>query len=104
MITVRPDRVVPVGQDRARLEPYPGFVLGSGALTGRVVFPVQTGTATKPGFRSRRADELDDPLVTDQRLSGPVAADQAEHAVLDRVPFRCPRRVVSHRDDQSRLV
>src|SRR4051794_33729670 len=86
MTAMRPDCVVQAGQHPVRLDPHPGLVLWGGALPGRVFLPVQAGTATKPTLRSRRPDELDDRLVTDQRLPGPVAADQAEHAVFDRVP------------------
>src|SRR5512142_1589125 len=66
--------------------------------------PIQTGSAVESCGRPSPADVLQHRLVVDQRLTGPIRADQAEHPVLDRVPLRRPRRVVGHGDDQPELI
>src|SRR5262249_37540238 len=43
-------------------------------------------------------------LVTYQRLSRPVAADQVEAAVLNRIPFRGSGRIVSHCNRQAEFI
>src|SRR5262249_48590088 len=101
---MRPDRVVPLGQHPAGVAPDPGLVLWADPLPRRVVLAIPAGTATKPRLRPRRADILQHRLVADQGLPFPVAADHAEHAVLDRVPFRRPRRVVGDYEDQPRVL
>src|SRR4051794_8545327 len=103
-MTVRVNRVVQLGPDRASLEPHARLLLGCHALLVGVLFGVETGTATQSRCRSRRADVLQDRLVTDQRLARPVGADPPEQPVLDRVPLRRPRRVVRDRDHQAQLI
>ena len=46
-------------------------------------------------------DQLDDGPVGDERPPSPVHRDEAEHLVLDLVPFRSSGREVAHRDVQS---
>ena len=73
-------------------------------MLGRILLCIQPRTTSKPGFRPRRADVLQDRLVTDQGLPSPVVANPAEQAVLDRVPLRGTRRVVRYADHQTELV
>ena len=47
-------------------------------------------------FGARRADELNDDLMTDQRLAPSVHGDEGEQAMLDLVPFAGARRQVGH--------
>ena len=50
------------------------------------------------------ADELECFFVTVQGLGGPVPADLAEQAVLDRIPFGGTGRVVTKRDAQAQAI
>src|SRR5512135_298206 len=52
----------------------------------------------------RRCNQIDDRLVTDQRLASPVLADEREEPMLDLVPLARPWRQVTHRDLQARLI
>src|SRR4051794_21222904 len=52
----------------------------------------------------RRRNEVDDRLVTHQRLASPVLADEREEPMLDLVPLTRPRGEVAHRDLQLRLI
>src|SRR5438132_8957260 len=92
-MTMRVNRVVQLGPYRASLEPHARLLLGCHALLVRVFFRIQASTATKSCFRSRRADVLQDRLVTDQRLPCPVVADRAKQPMFDQVPLRRTRRV-----------
>ncbi len=58
----------------------------------------------KPCIRARRPNAFQDRFVTPQRLAGPIRADQAEHAVINRIPLRRSRRVMRHRDRQAKFV
>src|SRR6185437_210407 len=55
-------------------------------------------------FGARRADELNDDLMTDQRLAPPVHGDEGEQAMLDLVPFAGARRQVGHGYFQVGLI
>src|SRR5690242_16758578 len=55
-------------------------------------------------FGARRADELNDDLMTDQRLAPPVHGDEGEQAMLDLVPFAGARRQVGDADCGSPSV
>src|SRR3954454_22463377 len=64
-MTMRVNRVVQLGPDRAWLDPHARLLLGGHALLVGVLFAVEAGTATQSRCRSRRADVLQDRLVTD---------------------------------------
>src|SRR5450759_1200991 len=49
-------------------------------------------------------DQVDDDLMTDQRLAAPVLTDEREETVLDLVPFAGARRKVTDRDLQPGFV
>ena len=54
--------------------------------------------------RARGTDELDDGVVTDQRLAAPVHRDEREQPVFNLVPLAGPRRQVAHRDGQTQFI
>ena len=51
-----------------------------------------------------RGDQVDDHLVTDQRLAAPVHADVGEQAVLDFVPLARAGRKMMHGDGHAQFV
>src|SRR5271157_932490 len=56
------------------------------------------------GFRRRVCDQFDGHEEADERHGAPVLGNVAEHAVLDLVPLRGPRRIMADLDDQAGLV
>src|SRR5437899_5606748 len=50
------------------------------------------------------ANEVHHGFIILQRLPLPIAADVAEQAMLNRIPFRRSRRVVCHRDSNSPAI
>jgi len=77
-----------------------GDLLVADLAAGRVVALVEFGLDSEPGFRGRRCDQIDDDLVRDEWSVAPVHGDCREQAVLDFVPLRGARRVMTHRDVQ----
>ena len=97
------DCVIPLGQYFATHQANRRLLRGADFLS--LVFPeIQTSPAVKPGVRARCPNVLQDHLVAPQRFASPVRADQAEHAVINRIPLRRSRRVMRHRDRQSKFV
>jgi hypothetical protein len=62
------------------------FVVGD-LDAGRVDHGIELAADLETGFGSCRADQLNNDLMADQRLSAPVAGDEGEQAMLDLVPF-----------------
>src|SRR5208337_231263 len=56
------------------------------------------------GFRRGVCDQFDGHEEADERHGAPVLGNVAEHAVLDLVPLRGPRRIMADLDDQAGLV
>ena len=104
MMTMGPNGVVPIRQERARLEPGPSLVCRPHLPPCGVLLRIQDRPAMESCGRPRPAYVLEHFLVADQWLSGPVAADQAEHPVVDRVPLARSGWVVGHRYHQVKLV
>src|SRR5208337_1227714 len=104
MMTMGPNGVVPIRQARARLEPGPSLVCRPHLPPCGVLLRIQDRPAMESCGRPRPAYVLEHFLVADQWLSGPVAADQAEHPVVDRVPLARSGWVVGHRYHQVKLV
>ena len=97
------NRVVPLGQNFATHQANRRLLRGAEFLP--FVFPqIQTGAAMKPGVRARCPNVLQDRFVASQRFASPVRADQAEHAVINRIPLRRPGREVRHRDCQPKFI
>ncbi len=54
---------------------------------GRIGHGIELTTHLETGFCSCRADQLNDHLMADQRLSPPVAGDEGEEAMLNLIPL-----------------
>ena len=65
---------------------------------------IDPGMDFQTRFRRRRPNRFDYDLQGLQRHALPVPRDVAEQAVLDLVPLARPRRIMTHLDDQPRLV
>ncbi len=65
---------------------------------------VQIRLATKTCRRARRRNVVDHCLITFERSASPIAADQIEHPMLNRIPLGGSRRVMCDRDRQPALV
>lgn len=72
----------------------PGFIKGG----------VQIGLTAKAGCGGGSANEVEHGFVTVQGMSGPVATNEIEHAMLDQVPLRGPRGVMINGDNQPELI
>ena len=55
-------------------------------------------------LRPRRANQVHDGRVRQQRTSAPVLTDEREHPVLDLVPLARSRRQMTHMDCQTGFV
>lgn len=97
------DRVIPFGKHPSPFYSNPLSLFRSRSL-GCVILAIQAGPAVKTSSRARGPDEFQDRFVGGQRLSGPVGADQTEHAMVDRIPLRSSRWIMGHSDDQAALV
>ena len=70
----------------------------------RIKVFIQEGFDTQSGHRARSPDVPEHNFQSPQGLSLPVLADVAEQPVLDRIPLRTPRRVVTHRRCQIERI
>lgn len=61
-------------------------------------FFVEAALNVEAFVRRRRADQLDDDLVADQRLAAPVLRGEGKEAMLDTIPLACAGWVVGNRD------
>ena len=71
------------------------FLIGGG---------VEHGLHFEAGRGRRRGDQIDDRSMVRERPTAPVLRDVAEHAMLDLVPFRSSRRVMSDLDGETGFV
>ena len=53
-----------------------------------ILFLVEPCTDAQAGCGTRGSNEVQNGVVVEERLSGPVVADEGEHAVLDGIPLR----------------
>jgi len=67
-----------------------------GKSSGRVRF--------EAGLGGGCGDQLDDHLITDERLAAPVAGDEREQAMLDLVPLARARQQATHGDRNAEFV
>ena len=79
------------------------FVVGDVNASG-VHRGIEFAADFEAGLRRRRSDQLDDHLMTDERLAAPVAGDEREQAVLDLVSLARARRQVTHGDRNAEFV
>ena len=76
-----------------------GSELGIGYLDAAVILVVdQLGVHAQPGDRGGSTDVVEDGLVAAQRVAGPVLADLAEQAMVDRVPLGGAAGIVADGD------
>ena len=70
----------------------------------RIEVAVDLAAYLEASFGCRGPYELDNHLVTDQRLAAPILGDEGEQPVLDLVPFAGSGRQVVHNYSQASLV
>ena len=78
-----------------------GNLLRGDLDAGRVFLAEQAGRYGEAGLGSGSADVVEDRLPAEEWESGPVLADFAAEAVLDRVVIRWPRRIVGDGDGEA---
>ena len=79
--------------------------LGVGHLdAGRIGVAIEFGADLEAGMRRRRADQLHDGLMADERFAAPVLGDECEQAMLDLVPFAGAGGQVADRDGNADLI
>ena len=65
---------------------------------------VQLSLANEACGRGRIANEVEQGVIIDQRLSHPVGADETKHAVFDRIPLGSTSGKVVDGDGQPELI
>src|ERR1700693_4524645 len=89
------DGIVPFWMPRAALDVQRSH-LGIGDFDPLgIAFLIQFAVHRQAGFGRRGGDQVDHRDAADERLSAPVLRDVAEHAVLDLVPLRGSRWIVT---------
>ena len=68
---------------------------------GFVFLPVELGGNDQPGAGGCGGDVVEDEFEGLERAAGPVAADFAEQAMFDGIPFRAPCGIVGHGDGEA---
>ena len=91
-------------KDPTRLQVDPCLLLCRDLQASFVLGLVQSHSAAETALGMRRANEFQDGLVTAQWLPRPVQTEGTEQAMLNRIPLRCARREMGHRDRQVELV
>jgi hypothetical protein len=69
------------------------FARGFGA--GWIVATIEVSVDRQAGLSSGGANEVEDLVIAVERFAGPVLGDLREKPMLDGVPFRSSRGVVS---------
>ena len=69
-----------------------------------ILIHVQDCLDFEPGARLGAANQIDDGLIIDQRLSSPVQTDEREEPVLDLVPLAGAGRIVTDRNRYPDLI
>src|ERR1700719_1124959 len=101
---MRPDNVVPLGQYLSWPE-IDRSLLRFGDFPFQGVDPfIDAGSTMKSGIRSCPTNVVQHGLITHQRFPRPVFADVTEHVMFNPIPFRRPRRIVRHTEDDPKLV
>jgi hypothetical protein len=72
--------------------------------SSRIKAFVQEGFDTQSGHSACSPDVPQHNFRSPQGLSLPVLADEAEQPVLDRIPLRTPRRVVTDGHRQTEII
>ena len=71
---------------------------------GLIAVGVERCLDGKASVGGRICNQVDDNIMTNQRLAPPVLRDMAEEAMLDLVPFASPRRKMSDVQFQADVV
>ena len=69
-----------------------------------IAFVVEPGRDSEAGFRVRVPDEGDDGDTVEQWPATPIFGNEAEHPVLDLIPFARPRGKVRDVDGQLKVI
>jgi len=101
---MRKARVVPLAVEVRSLQ-SPSLPLASAHLAAHRIVPRIEGCLdAQPRGRAGTANEADEHLAAQQRLSTPVRGARAHHAVRARVPFARARRQRADRSTPPRLL
>lgn len=98
------NNIVPLGSYLSALKPHAGFVVDRDIVVCLVGPPIDAATAVKSLFRASRADVFQNGFITHQQLACPVAANQTEHSMVDRIPFAGPSREMRYDHNQVEFV
>src|SRR5262249_53461891 len=98
------DFVIQQRQDRSALKSQMRFCLRSYSSRFWILLCIQRSTTTKAGLRARSPYVLEHHFIAGQWLACPVSTDQAEHPVVNRVPFACSRWKMRDGNLQTELI
>ena len=101
---MRLDCIIKLWQDTTWNQIDPLFLFWRELQSGFVSGLVQVCLAAQPSLRFCSANELEDRLIADQRLAGPVAADPRKQAMLNWVPLRSTCGQMCHCDRQAKFI
>src|SRR4029453_16276474 len=98
------DRVIPCRADWMVLNMERGHLSVRNLLAGRIVARIEDRLHDQASGGLRATNECDHCVPSPQRHAGPIAADLAEQPMLDGVPLRATRRVVTHGHGQTEAI
>src|SRR4051812_12981085 len=98
------DSVIPVRTQPMRVAIDLGSFRRCELHFGRVDGTIQPCLTLKAALRVGGPNKLHHRFITDQRLTGPVGADQTEHAMFNRVPFGSAWWEVCHGDRELEFI
>ena len=81
------ESVVPVTVKLMGRQPKPPHLIVRNLLARLIVAGVEKCLHTQTTLGSRAPDQIDDRLITEERLAAPVHADERKQAVFDLVPL-----------------
>ncbi len=99
-----PDGVVPLGQGVVRFELQSLKLVGSRFGARGVVTAIQISRNSQAGFRRGRTNKVEDLLIAIEGFASPVLGDFREESMLDRIPLRSARGVVSDGDVETKPI
>ena len=82
----------------------PSPLLDAWCKASMVRCTIQVGVYLQAGLRLGGADELEDLLVTGQRLTRPVFRDFRKQPVLHRIPFGSSGGIVGHGNSKVKTI
>src|SRR6266545_7005642 len=96
--------VIPFWQYAMRLQIDLSLLLRSDFHSGLIIGPVEPSTAPESALGFGSADELQRRLIADQWLPSPVLTNEAEHPMLNRIPFGSACWQMGDRDVEVKLI